>query len=43
MNNIKRLIADTQLQNHLYKYGLETAKKRNWKNFQNEIINLYSN
>ena len=43
IKNIKRLIADTQLQNHLYKYGLETAKKRNWKNFQNEIIDLYRN
>ena len=38
---IKRLIDDEQLQNHLYKNGLETAKKRDWKNFRNQIIDLY--
>ena len=43
INNIKRLIEDKQLQNYLYENGLETAKKRNWKNFQNEIIDLYRN
>ena len=39
---IKRLIADQKLQNHLYINGLKTAKKRDWKNFKNEIIDLYN-
>ena len=43
INNIKRLITDKQLQNYLYEHGLETAKKRNWKNFEKEIIDLYRN
>ena len=41
INCIKRLIDDEQLQNYLYKNGLETAKKRDWKNFHNDIIDLY--
>jgi len=41
LNSINRLISDEELQNILYKNGLETAKKRNWKNFKNRIISLY--
>ena len=35
LKNIKRLISDENLQKHLYENGLETAKKRDWKNFKN--------
>ena len=42
VNCIKRLIADEQLQNHLYINGLETAQKRDWKKIQSEIFNLYN-
>ena len=38
LKNIKRLISDENLQKHLYENGLETAKKRDWKNFKNKII-----
>ena len=38
---IIKLISDKQLQEILYKNGLETAKKRDWKNLRNQIINLY--
>ena len=38
---INRLISDDQLQQRLYKNGLSTAKKRDWKFFQNQIIALY--
>ena len=38
---INRLISDEQLQQRLYKNGLSTAKKRDWKFFQNQIIDLY--
>lgn len=41
LNCIKRLISDEKLQNYLYKNGLETAKKRDWKNFQSKIVDLY--
>ena len=42
LKNIKRLISDENLQKHLYENGLETAKKRDWKNFKNKIISLYN-
>ena len=38
---INRLISDEELQKVLYKNGLETAKKRDWKNFKNKIVSLY--
>ena len=38
---INRLISDENLQNLLYENGLKTAKKRDWENFKNRIINLY--
>ena len=41
VNCINKLITDNQLQNHLYENGLKTAQKRNWKNFESEIIDLY--
>ena len=40
---INRLKPDEKLQQHLYKNGLETAKKGDWKNFEEQIISLYSN
>ena len=40
---INRLKPDEKLQQHLYKNGLETAKKRDWKNFKEQIISLYAN
>ena len=41
VEKIERLIKDTKLQNHLYKNGLKTAKSRDWKNFREQILNLY--
>ena len=41
VENIKTLISDKQLQENLFKNGLETAKKRDWKNLRNQIIHLY--
>ena len=41
LENIKLLISDKQLQEKLFKNGLETAKKRDWKNLRNQIIHLY--
>ena len=39
---INRLISDEKLQNTLYKNGISTAKKRDWKHFRNQIISLYN-
>ena len=41
IQNIEKLIDDENLQEHLYKNGLETAKKRDWNNFKGQIISLY--
>lgn len=41
IHSLMRLISDNKLQKQLYENGLETAKKRNWKNLKNEIIKLY--
>ena len=41
IKRINQLISDEKMQNHLYKNGLETAKKRDWKNFKNQILALY--
>ena len=41
IEKIKKLIYDEQLQKHLYENGLITAKKRDWKNFKKQIIQLY--
>ena len=41
VEKIQRLITDKQLQTHLYKNGLKTAKSRDWKNFKEQILNLY--
>ena len=38
---IKRLISDEQLQQYLYENGLRTAKNRDWKNYENQVIRLY--
>ena len=38
---INRLISDDNLQKLLYENGLKTAKKRDWENFKDRIINLY--
>jgi glycosyltransferase involved in cell wall biosynthesis len=38
---IKRLISDKKLQEYLYKNGIETAKKYDWKNLKKQIISLY--
>ena len=39
---INRLINDDILQRHLYEKGIETAKKRDWKIFKEQIISLYN-
>jgi glycosyltransferase involved in cell wall biosynthesis len=41
INNIKRLISDDQLQKHLYKNGIKTARKRDWNLLRNQILSLY--
>lgn len=41
VKSIKRLISDEKLQDHLYKNGLLTAKERDWKNFESNILSLY--
>ena len=41
IHSIERLISDIKLQQRLYKNGLDTAKKRDWKNFKNQILSLY--
>ncbi len=38
---IERLISDLKLQQHIYKNGLDTAKKRDWKNLKGRILFLY--
>ena len=38
---IKRLIKDKNLQDKLYKNGLDTAKQRDWNNFKSQILSLY--
>mgnify|MGYP002626550565 CR=1 FL=1 len=39
----ERLIADKHLQLRLYKNGILTARKRDWKNYLNQIVSLYDN
>ena len=41
INKIKNLISNKSLQETLFKNGIETAQKRDWKNFRNQIIHLY--
>ena len=41
IKNIQLLISDRILQRKLYINGVETAKKRDWKNFRNQVIHLY--
>lgn len=41
IHSIERLISDVKLQQHLYENGLDTSKKRDWKNFKNQILSLY--
>ena len=43
IQSIERLISDEDLQQHLYENGLDTAKKRDWNNFKEQIIGLYNN
>ena len=40
---INTLISDKLLQENLYNNGIETARKRNWKNIKNQIIEIYNN
>ena len=41
IQSIERLISDIKLQQRLYENGLDTAKKRDWKNLKNQILSLY--
>ena len=41
IKRLNQLISDNNLQKHLYENGIETAKKRDWKNFKNQILSLY--
>ena len=38
---IERLVSDKNLQERLYINGLDTAKKREWKNYKEQILALY--
>ena len=38
---VERLISNESLQHHLYVNGLATTKKRDWKNFKEQILSLY--
>ena len=42
VKSIERLISDKKLQQVLYENGISTARKRNWKNFINQIVSLYN-
>ena len=42
IKNINMLVSDKILQENLFKNGLETARKRNWNNFKNQIFDLYN-
>ena len=41
VNCFQRLINDKKLQKTLYKNGIATAKKYDWKNLKNQILSLY--
>lgn len=41
VNCVEKLISDENLQQILYKNGLATAKKRDWKNCKEQIVSLY--
>ena len=41
IQSIERLISDIKLQQRLYENGLDTAKKRDWKNLKSQILSLY--
>jgi len=41
IQSIERLISDKHLQKRLYENGLDTAKKRDWKNLKKQILFLY--
>ena len=41
IQSIEKLISDKQLQKRLYENGLDTAKKRDWKNLKKQILFLY--
>ena len=43
VKNINRLINDDKLQEILFTNGLLTARKRDWKNYINQVIQLYEN
>ena len=43
VRSIERLVSNENLQKQLYEYGIQTAKKRDWKIFKNQIISLYNN
>jgi glycosyltransferase involved in cell wall biosynthesis len=41
IHSIERLISDIKLQQRLYENGLDTARKRDWKNLKKQILSLY--
>lgn len=41
LNSILRICEDAELRNILYKNGLETADRHDWKNLEEDIVNLY--
>jgi glycosyltransferase involved in cell wall biosynthesis len=43
VKSINRLINDDKLQEILFTNGLLTARKRDWKNYINQVIQLYEN
>ena len=41
IQSIERLISDIKLQQRHYENGLDSAKKRDWKNLKNQILSFY--
>ena len=41
MKCIERVTNDKELRDKLINKGLETAKERDWKNIEKEIVELY--
>lgn len=39
---VERICCDSELQEQLYRRGIETAKCRDWKNIEGEIRNIYA-
>ena len=41
VKNIEKIVNDKNLRKKLIENGINTAKKRDWKNIEKEILELY--